>query len=292
MTKNIIVYIIIILTGLICRVISVLIYPLVFLFRRKVLVWCNKRFYEDENRMFQMKNGYKKWKLYFHPYFWFFCFTTGLTDKWHGPEWYLKELKLKIFDTDPIEAIDISLLDKYYRYFSLKEKLVYFYLCFRWQALRNSHWALSEWFFREGKWIDGSQEVVYAPKNIPWWDIMPNAKFKDADGTFRDNSGPYVRYPFEVSNISEEWLTTHTGKKLIKFKTYKGKKRFYYGYCKIIPLKFLHKFLVIEQLFGWNWWNGIIVLHNKYMFKKMDELSISDYNKYLKFLNENYENKS
>jgi hypothetical protein len=69
-----------------------------------------------ENRMFQMKNGYKNGNCIFILIL-VFCFTTGLTDKWHGPEWYLKELKLKIFDTDPIEAIDISLLDKYYRYF-------------------------------------------------------------------------------------------------------------------------------------------------------------------------------
>ena len=62
--KNIISYILILLLGLPLRIISLVFYPLVFLFRHKVLAYMNKRVIEDDvNRVFVLKPGYKKWKI-------------------------------------------------------------------------------------------------------------------------------------------------------------------------------------------------------------------------------------
>lgn len=272
MTKNIFIYIGIILLSIVLRVVALIVYPVAFLFREKIRTFAGKRFTETPDRVFQMNKGYKKWKLYFHPYFWLWCFTTN-SDDFDGPEWYLRDKKLDwLFD-----LIDAGVLNNDI-WFDIVYKLRYFYVCYRWNALRNPHWAFSEWFFREGKWTETTQEVIYSTMSVPYWDIMPEAYFKDAEGNFMSSSGPYIRYPFEAS---QEWESTHEGKKLITFYTFRGHKRFYYGFCKIILLKRLQKFLVIEQLFGWNWWNGIPVLHNKFMFKKADDLALKDYQKYL-----------
>lgn len=249
---NILLYISIQLLGILLRIISAILYPIVFLFRHRVLSFMTKRVIEDDViRVFRLKSGYKKWKLYLHPYFWMFCLTTGLTDQWHGPEWFMRKQKLKWWNN--LYFFPRS------RFIS---KLRYFWICYRWQALRNSHWAFNEWFFREGKWIDGSQKVIYcnSPKPIPWWDIMPEAKWDEGN-----DGGKVLRWPTPETPISEEWLCSHEGTKLITFTTHRGNKRFYFGHCKVYYFK--KRFLVIQYLFGWNWWNGIPVLHFKHILK-------------------------
>lgn len=274
MKKNILIYIGIILLGLILRIVSLFVTPIAIANRKQIFIFANKRFFETPARIFVMRRNYVRWHLYLHPYFWLFCFTTGLTNNYYGPDWYKKELKAKWFTDIDIEI----LMNGKSKTVIFLDKLRYFWLCYLWMGIRNAHWAFSEWFFREGVYIEGTMKIVKekGPTKLPEL-IMPEAKFKDLDGTYRDNSGPYIRYPYEAA---EQWQSTNEGKKLMIFKTHKGKERFYFGYCKIIPVRWLMKFLVIEILFGWNWWNGIPVLHNKYMFKEMDFHSVRDYQKY------------
>ena len=106
---------------------------------------------------------------------------------------------------------------------------------------------------------------------------MPEAKWDEGN-----ESGKRLRYPDDNTPIGEIWQTTHEGTKLITFKTYKGHKRFYYGHCKIYKLK--RRFFIREMLVGWNFWNGIPVLHNKFIFKKADSISLQDYAKYQEYI--------
>ena len=287
---NILYYILIQLSGIPLRILSAILYPIVFLFRHKVLKFMLARVEEDNvNRIFKLLPGTKKWKLYLHLYFWMFCFTTGLTINYSGKYWYLRKLKEKWFPflIKPyanLEEKANDLLDKYInsKKRSLKERLKYFYLCYRWQALRNSHWGFSEWFFREGKYKENS--IFITESNAPYGLaelIMPELKWDEGN-----DGGRQIRYFYEANGVNDEWKTTHEGKKIMWFTTYKGNKRFYYGYCKIIPLYKIKRILAIEQLFGWNWWNGIPVLHNKYIFLKMTETSLAKYNKYIDLLKE------
>lgn len=224
----------------------------------------SKRVTEDEvNRVFILKSGYKKWKLYLHPYFWMFCLTTGLCDNYSGYSWYKENLRVKWFG-EYAGMLDLAFNnpDEYFGA-TIIHKLQYFYLCYCWQALRNSHWAFNEWFFREGKWKEGTEKVIYcrSPKPLPWWDIMPEAKWDEGN-----DGGKVLRWPTPETPISEEWLCTHEGTKLITFTTHQGNKRFYFGHCKVHNFK--KRILVIQYLFGWNWWNGIPVFHFKHILRK------------------------
>lgn len=286
---NTITYISIILFGLILRVISMFSYLITFFFREQIVTFNNKRFYDTPDKVFKVNPDVKKfiklgkvtiWWFNFHPYFWLFCLTcNGLDKTYSGSDNFMKEQKEKWFGRFGITQEQIN--NKKIK-LSFMRFLKYFWICYRWNAIRNPHWAFNEWFFREGVYIEGTMKIVKekAPTKLPEL-IMPQAKFKDLDGTYRENSGPYIRYPYEAA---EQWQSTNEGKKLMIFKTHKGRERFYFGYCKIIPVRWLMKFLVIEILFGWNWWNGIPVLHNKYMFKVMDYHSVADYQKYQRTL--------
>ncbi len=251
---NTILYISIILLGIPLRILSAILYPIVFLFRCKVLFYMSKRVTEDEvNRVFILKSGYKKWKLYLHPYFWMFCLTTGLTDQWHGPDWFMRKQKNKWW---------------YDVYFVRKiSKLRYFWICYRWQALRNSHWAFSEWFFREGKWKDGTEKFVYcdpAKGSIyKCWDIMPQLKWDEGN-----DGGKVLRFQTDGTPVEQIWLCTHLGRKKLSFTTHKGNRRFMYAFCKIVYLRPLKLKLIIEHQFGWNWWNGLPILHFKHILRK------------------------
>lgn len=250
---NILYYILIQLSGIPLRILSAILYLIVFLFRHKVLKFMLARVEEDKvNRVFVLLPGTKKWKLYLHPYFWMFCFTTGLTNNYCGPNWYKWNFKEKLWRH---WGATFSLSPSY--------MIKYFYICYCWQALRNSHWAFNEWFFREGKWRDESQKVIYckSPKPIPWWDIMPEAKWDEGN-----DGGKQLRWPTPETPLDEEWMCTHEGTKLINFTTHRGNKRFYFGHCKVYYFK--KHFLVIQYLFGWNWWNGIPVFHFKHILRK------------------------
>ncbi len=261
--KNKTYYIFIILLGLVLRVVSFIVYPVVFLLRRAVLEWALLHFFETSDRVFIMRKNYKKWKVYFHPYFWLFCFTTGLTNQWHGPEWHLKELKLKWFANGYQDIFnDDEIMDLY---FNIIDRLRYFYFCYRWQALRNSHWAFNEWFFREGKWKPDTEKIEYCDPPIgsiyKYWDIMPQLKWDEGN-----DGGRELRFQTEDTPVEEIWLCTHLGKKKITFTTFKGNKRFMYAFCKVIY--FCRLKLIIEHQFGWNYWNGIPILHFKHILRK------------------------
>ena len=188
-----------------------------------------------------------------------FLFLTGLTYDFDGPEWYLKELKEK---------------------WKPWNKLQYFWLCYRWAAIRNGAWAFDEWFFREGKC--DNLTIKYSNTKIRTTaDIMPGVKFKDKDGTDRNNKGPYIRYPFD--NPVELWKTTIEGTKLITFRTLKGNKRFNFGHCRIHQFK--KRFVIVEMLFGWNPYDGGIMFHCKFISRKKDSFAVIDYKNYQYYIN-------
>ena len=221
-----------------------------------------------------MRHNYRKWKVYFHPYFWMFCFTTGLTNKWCGPEWFMRKQKEKWFRhlrmfTDYYfftETMPTN-LDYWFPMCSFKQKLQYFWICYRWQALRNSHWAFSEWFYREGKWKDDTVSVKYCyPAEgyiYKYWDITPQLKWDEGN-----DGGKVLRFAPDDIQINDIWLFTHLGKKKITFTTFKGNRRFMYAFAKIIYLRPLKLKLIIEHQFGWNWWNGIPIFHFKHILRK------------------------
>lgn len=268
MLSNISQYIGIILFSLILRVLTLFVYPISFIFRSQIIGYCNKRFFEAPVRIFVMRKGYARWKLYFHPYFWLFCFTcNGLSKNFSGPSWFMYNKKVKWFP-DCKEEFDVheeygEYLD-YGSYDFWPENIRYFWICYRWNALRNPAWAFSEWFFREGKWKEGTEKVKYCyplkGSIYKYWDITPQLKWdKGNDG------GKVLRFQTPETPVNEIWLCTHEGKKLITFTTHKGNKRFMYCFCKIVP--FFKKQLIIEHHFGWNWWNGIPILHFKHILR-------------------------
>ena len=265
---NTILYISIILLGIPLRVLSAILYPIVFLFRHKVLSFMIARVQEDGvNRVFILKSGYKKWKLYLHPYFWMFCLTTGLTDRYSGLDWFKKDLKEKWQLGRGHEQV----INKYpmliWKMMDLKFIARYFYLCYCWQGLRNSHWAFNEWFFQEGKWKDGTEKFVYcdpAKGSIyKYWDIMPQLKWDEGN-----DGGKVLRFQTDGTPVEQIWLCTHLGRKKLSFPTHKGNKRFMYAFAKIIYLRPLKLNLIIEHQFGWNYWNGLPILHFKHILRK------------------------
>jgi len=50
--------------------------------------------------------GLQEVETILHPYFWMFCFTTGLTDQWHGPSWFMRDYKDKHYGMS-IRSLDI-----------------------------------------------------------------------------------------------------------------------------------------------------------------------------------------
>jgi len=253
---NTILYISIILFGFILRALTLFVYVVSFFLRVKIVTFNNKRFQDTPNRVFEMKDGHKEWKLYFSPYFWLFCFTcNGLDKTYSGPEPFMREQKQRWFGPG-----NIDLPHK-----KLKDKLRYFWICYRWNALRNPHWAFNEWFFREGKWKEGTEKVSYCRplegSIYKYWDITPQLKWDEGN-----DMGKVLRFQTIDTPQNEIWQCTHEGKKKITFTTHKGHKRFMYAFCKVTTL--FNKQLIIEHQFGWNWWNGIPVFHFKHILRK------------------------
>lgn len=274
--KNVIRYILMMLIAFLSQLLCNIIYPIIFLFRNKILQFAESKIENDiENKVFKLKSNVKKYKLYCSPLFWGFLFTTGLNKEFPGPLWYKKEQKLKWFSRFNEFGLPIPE--------TFKQKIQYFWLSYCWCGFRNAAWAFSSWFFREGAASLDSTKVYYE-NTVEKLDltITPGAKFKEKDGTYRNNSGPYIRYTFDSL---EKWNVTNEGTKILTFKTYKGNERFFYGKAKIYKLDIIKKFLIIEYLFGWNWWDGIKFFHFKNMFKKMDDFAVQDYNKYLQYIN-------
>jgi hypothetical protein len=255
---NILLYIGIELFGFILRILTLVIYIISFFFRDRIVTFNNKRFQDTPDRVFKMKEGYKEWKLYFHPYFWLFWFTcNGLNKTFSGPEPFMREQKKKWFPVSyALNTLDWDHRNK----FSLR----YFWICYRWNAIRNPHWAFNEWFFGEGKWKEGSEKVKYCyPMEgsiYKYWDITPQLKWDEGN-----DMGKVLKFQTPETPVGEIWWCTHIGKKALTFTTHKGNKRFMYCFCKIVP--FFKKQLLIEHHFGWNWWNGIPILHFKHILR-------------------------
>jgi len=263
------------ITGII-HILCLVIYPIAFIFRHKILKYADSKIEEDfENNVFKIKNGVKKWKLYFSPLFWGFLFTTGFTTKYCGRSWYKKEKKLKWFTVFTIDE------DPHPIPITLKQKIQYFWLSYCWGGWRNAAWAFTEWFFREGrtKEIKLSKNKMQDKTLDP--SIMPSTAFKDIDGSDRNNSGPYIKYTFDTEN---KWECLQEGIRIQTFETYTGKERFYYGNVKVLKINKIKRFLVIELLMGWNPFNGQFTTAARFMFKVMDDFQISEYNRYLEYL--------
>ena len=266
--------------GVLSQIMCGLLYPIAFAFRHKILRYASDKMEEDvDYQIFRLKPGVKKRDLYLSPLFWGFLITTGFTDHYCGPAWFKKEQKMRWFNVftegDEPQPIPVT----------FKQKILYFWLSFRWGGLRNSGYAFAEWFFREGKApLDTIKIYKCDTLEVLDLDVFPGAKFKDKDGSFRDNSGPYIRYTFDSE---EKWNVTNEGTKIITFVTLKGKERFKYAFTKIYKLKKLKKFLVIELIFGWDQWDGMKVWHSKFMLKNMDNFALQDYDRYTEYIKNN-----
>lgn len=280
MMKNILLFILILfIEGFLARIITLIVYPIVFLFRHRITSYINTKIEENEEfHFFELKPRVKKWKLYFSPLFWGFLFTTGLTEKCTGPSWYKKEKKEKWFSEFTTEEDPHPIPQNF------KQRLQYFWLSYCWSGWRNGNWALTEWFFREG----GTPWYAVRVKKSKMRDtktadaiIMPSTSFKDRDGTDRNNSGPYIKYVFDSENT---WGCLQEGYKIQEFETHRGNTRFYAGKVKVYKFDKLKKFLVMELLAGWNSYNGIPTTAARFMWKKMDDFALQDYNKYLEYL--------
>lgn len=265
--KSVIYYLFLMIISLLHQGLTAILYPLVYAFRYKIIKYAERRIYEDtETKLFKLRKNVKKWHLYINPLFWGFLFTTGLTYNFSGPFWFKKDLKEKWFDND----------DDHTRF---KYRIRFFYLSYLWGGLRNSGYAFSQWFLCEGDAIADSIKVYKCNtvKDISLIE-MPNAKFKDEFGNDMNNSGTYIKYPFDDPGESG---VTIEGTKILLFRTYIGKERFKYAFTKIYKLSKIKKFLVIELIYGWDTWDGMAYLHSKFMFKKINTISESDYNRYI-----------
>jgi hypothetical protein len=77
-----------------------------------------------------------------------------------------------------------------------------------------------------------------------------------------------LRFQTDDTPVDQIWLCTHLGQKKITFTTFKGNKRFMYCFAKIVYLRPLKLKLIIEHQFGWNYWNGLPILHFKHILRK------------------------
>lgn len=269
-------YIAITIAGLLSQLLCIFLYPFAFIFRRQILKYATDRIEEDSyDNIYLIKDGYKKWQLYVNPLFWGYLMTTGMTTNYAGLSWYLKEQKDKWFtkfEGTEDNPVPVNFL----------QRLQYFYLSYRWGGLRNGAWAFSEWFFREGTASEDSLVLVKDRTAEPLHIVLvAQAKFKDRDGYYRDNSGPYIRYTFDSEY---KWLVTNEGLRIVTFITLIGKKRFAYSFCKIYKLSLIKKFLVISLRYGWSSGDGMKVFHTKFMFKKMDDFQLAEYDRYIAYL--------
>ena len=263
-------YITILILKLLMFPVSVVLFPLAYPFRKK---------------------AYKYTEIHgligFHPLqwcSWFFTKYCNEGDWYTGPFWYMREFKIKHFDIfsgvnndDPIPQ-------------TFKQRLLYFYLAYRWGALRIYMWNLNRELFKEGGIWDGleikTKNVVKHKLKIEPLRISPvvtpQLKYTNIDGTSVGNKGKYILYPGNYNYPIQ--ICTLEGIHFGKFKTVrKNKNRFNFRY---VTLKKIGRLLVQIEIFqGWSYYAGWPEYSFKIKFNKMNEKALGDYLEYQARLN-------
>jgi len=249
---------------------SVVLFPIVYPFRNKAY-----RYTEE--------NGLLGW----HPLQWCSWFFTKYYDRgdWYtGPFWFLSSLKLKYFN-EFSEELGNDPIPK-----TFKQKLIYFYMAYRWGAIRNYMWNLSRELFEEGGLWDGLEVkdigIIKHRLKIDEYKkstvITPQLKYTDYQGSYSANKGKYYLFP-KVHNYPVQSCTLE-GIHLGKFRTVKRNKlRFNYRYAVI---KNLWSYLIGVEIFqGWSYYTGWPEFRAKLNIKKMDTKALKDYREYCNSLN-------
>lgn len=264
MIKSIIYFILIALSRVLLFPISLIFFPLAYPFRHKSHLYC-------------LWNGPKGLHI-LQIINWFFTKEGVNGDWWIGPYWYKKEFKDKYFS----QSKDLAKTDFIPN--GVKENILYFYLAYRWGAIRNYMWNLNRLLNYEGWRLDRPELIhdTISPR-FTGSNLNPQCKFIDKEGFYRDNSGPYILYPF---NKFQEDQCSIEGARIWKFYTPKSGRnpRFYYCYCKIVKLSFIKRYLAIEIKLGWfpDW--GSYTWQTKFMLKKADMIADFNYDRYKKVL--------
>lgn len=240
--------------------ISIIFFPIVYPFRKKAYT------YTKNNKKFHILTICN----------WFFTKDNDNGDYYVGPYWYKKEFKDKIFNKYTDESKQDPIAETF------KQKLAYFFLAYLWCGFRNYMWNLNRSLFTEGQmyFLDNrsyyKEKVNTVSKAIDSKDLMPQCKFKDKSGYFRDNKGPMIAYPGDFSLNNK---CTIEGLKIKIFNTlkYPNRKRFQLNYAKV--LKFIY-FISLEFFIGWDYLDGQLFWHSKIMFTKINRQSRLDYYNY------------
>lgn len=255
-------YTILLIIRFIVTVLSWVLFPILYPFRHWIMNFIKRNVTENVDKLFDVSCSKFRLHIDIRFYAWL-LFCGSNPDSLEGGEWYRKEQKSKWYSND--------------NFLWLK----HFWISYCWTA-RNAAWNFYEFYLREGKCIGNvnvvREEVYEAVSDRE----MPHMNFKDKDGNDSNNKGKYIRYRWEVDN--NKWTATLEGVKVIEFSTSKRNTRRFYTKVKIMPLYLIGIFFCIEYEFGWNWYDGLHIFHFKHIFKKMDDLSLSDYNKYKSLL--------
>ncbi len=231
--------------------ISILLFPLAFPFRRDAYRYTNK-------------HGNVGW----HPLQWCNWFFTkdGERGDWYtGPYWYMQETKDKYFT----EYINESKEDPIPLTF--KQKLIYFFIAYRWCGFRNFMWNLYRIIFEEGGTWNGLHiddiDLVLNDIHPHTSDklIMPQLKYTDDECNYRDNKGP-ILLTYGMCNFPLNRCSIF-GKKQIEFPTVKhGKRRFLYrrAFVRRVWKWDWH----YEFYWGWMYQSGTPMIYFKNKFKK------------------------
>jgi len=270
--KSILYYVYLNIIRIVHLIISIIFYPIAFLFRHK-------------SNAYVKVHGNMGW----HPLQWtnwFFTREGDIGDFYTGPIWYMREWKEKYFT----KFIDEEMSDPIPQ--NLKEKFIYFLISYRWSGIRNFMWNLHRIINQEGGIWNGvpkdSIRVIKSTILIKDEDILKGAalKYIDKDGNYRDNKGTHICYPNNQFNIPVRncYLEgVHYG----KFKTMKmiendGVERFNYSYAKVYPLPLINRLFCLEIKLGWAYYMGWQEFHMKFNFKKYDDFARKNHEEYLK----------
>ena len=271
--KNILFIIVSGLFRIIQFLISITLFPLVFLWRHKAYSYVEK-------------HGNMGW----HPLQWCNWFFTkeGRHGDWYtGPSWYMKNVKQKYFTKYTNEYKDDPIPQ------NLKEKFIYFLIAYRWCAIRNFMWNLKRIIHNEGGIWAGADEnsinvVIHDLKlKKPHIDktnisILPSLKYVNEHNIYMNNKGPYICYPYDTNHEVALTRCSCEGVHFGWFITAKNRERFNYRKVVIKPLPFIKRLFVWEFFIGWSYMMGWLTFHFKFHFKKWDKKAKTDHENYIK----------
>ncbi|MFW6225977.1 MAG: hypothetical protein ACOC3V_03385 [bacterium] len=257
-----------ILVRLLHFIIALILYPFIYPFRKKSYNYVTK--YGNE--------GYHPLQICN----WFFTKEEGKGDWYTGPYWYMRKTKDKYF-TEYINKEKEDPIAK-----TIKQKIVYFLISYRWSAIRNYMWNRRRMLFEEGGIWNGIpiEKVKLVKYKTPLIiedkiKISPKLKYVNENNEYVDNKGSYVCYVGGSHNIEKNKCYIE-GLQHLKFPTLKKDNRWSWKYAKVKPMMFT--LFCIEIFLGWSIWYGWPNIHFKINFKKWDDKAKKDYNNYILYL--------